>query len=220
MRRILRAHGIDPQPLLDHDNDWATFLEAHADQIAAINFTTAETLERDGSLTTRYALFAIHHDTRRVHLVGITTQPTGDWMAQMARNLTDGFDGFLSRRRFCIMDRDGSFSERFRSILTNAGVRPIRTPPQSPNCNAVIERFFGSLKRECLRRIIPFGEIGMRHAIQEYLAHYPCERPHQGLDGAIIEPPAKDEETATTDGQVICDTQLGGILRHYRRIAA
>ena len=138
----------------------------------------------------------------------------------MARNRTDSFDGFLSRRRFCIMDRDGSFSERFHSILANAGVRSIRTPPQSPNCNAIMERFFGSLKRECLRRIIPFGEIGLRHAIQEYLAHYHTERPHQGLDGAIIDPPAMDAEKATTAEAVICDTRLGGILRRYRRKAA
>jgi len=220
VRRILRAHGIDPQPVRDHDRDWATFLEAHADQIAAIDFTTVETVERDGSLTTRYALFAIHHNTRRVHLIGITTHPTGDWMAQQARNLTDAFDGFLSRRRFCIMDRDGSFSERFRSILANAGVRPIRTPPQSPNCNAFMERFFSSIKQECLRRIIPLGEIGLRHAIQEYLTHYHTERPHQGLDGAIIDPSAANTENATSDAPVICTSRLGRILRHYQRIAA
>lgn len=56
-----------------------------------------------------------------------------------------------------------------------------------------MERFFGSIKREFLRRIIPFGEIGLRHAIQEYLAHYPTERPHQGPDRAIIDPPTRND---------------------------
>jgi len=83
-----------------------------------------------------------------------------------------------------------------------------------------MERFFGSMKRECLRRIIPLGEIGLRHAIQEYLAHYHTERPHQGLDGALIDPPAAGAENSTSIGRVIYDMRLGIILRHYRRECA
>jgi len=63
--------------------------------------------------------------------------------------------------------------------------------------------------------------IGLRHAIQEYFAHYHTEKPYQGLDGAIVDPAAADHaENAVSVGPVICTSQLGGILRHYQRITA
>ena len=54
--------------------------------------------------------------------------------------------------------------------------------------NAHLERFFGSLKSECLDRLILFGENAMRNAVKQYLAHYHAERPHQGLDNELIVP--------------------------------
>jgi hypothetical protein len=45
---------------------------------------------------------------RRVHLAGITRNPTGMWVAQQARNLA--LAGALDRFRFLIRDRDGKFT--------------------------------------------------------------------------------------------------------------
>jgi hypothetical protein len=44
-------------------------------------------------------------------------------MKQIARNLTDPFDGFLAGTRYLLMDRDSSFSCRFRAMLEEEGVR-------------------------------------------------------------------------------------------------
>ncbi len=215
VRRVLRRNGIDPAPLRRHDDTWERFLAAHAHQIAAIDFTTVECFDR-GDLATQYCLFAIHHDTRRVAFLGLTTHPDTPWMAQQARNLiADG--GFLNGRRFLLMDRDATFGERFRSVLANGGIESVRTPPQSPNCNAFIERFFRSLKEECLDRIIPLSVDGLRHAIAEFVEHYHRERPHQGIGGALIDSPMKEPRP---NGRVHCGTRLGGILRHYHRSAA
>lgn len=81
------------------------------------------------------------------------------------------------------MDRDAIFSERFRQLLALGGCTAVRTPPSSPNCNAFVERFFRSLKEECLDRLIPLSEEGLRFAIGQYIEHYHTERPHQGLGG-------------------------------------
>ena len=94
-------------------------------------------------------------------------------------------------RTHLIMDRDPVFTARVRDMLRHAGTKPVRLPRRSPNLNAFIERFIRSIKEECLDRVIPLGEAYLREVIREYMAHYHAERPHQGLDGTLIQP-AKD----------------------------
>ena len=126
---------------------WATFMKAHWPNLAAIDFTTVEVWTKAG-LVTYYVLFVVELATRKVACAGITPHPDAAWMLQVGRNLTDAFSGFLHGKRFLIMDRDGSFHAAFRSLLESAGVQPVRTPARSPNCNAHLERFHGSFKRE------------------------------------------------------------------------
>ena len=112
------------------------------------------------------------------------------------------------------MDRDTKFCESFRTFLSNEDVVPVRLPPRSPNMNAHLERFFGSLKSECLDRLILFGEKAMRNAVNQYLDHYHAERPHQGLDNELIVP---FEEPSAMNSNIESNERLGGLLRSYRR---
>ena len=59
-----------------------------------------------------------------------------------------------------------------------AGVRCQKMPKQSPNLNAYAESWVRSIKRECLDKMILFGERHVRHVIDEYVEHYNHERPH------------------------------------------
>jgi transposase InsO family protein len=135
---------------------WSTFLKAHWPRLAAIDFTTVEVWTK-GGLVTHYVLFVMKLATRRVICAGITPHPGGAWMLQIGRNLTDVFTGFLHGKSILIMDRDASFHEAFRCLLKQAGVRAVRIPPRSPNCNAHLERFHGSFKSEVADRMIFFG---------------------------------------------------------------
>jgi len=83
--------------------------------------------------------------------------------------------------------------------------------------NAFAERFVLSIKSECLDHFIVFGESHLRYLIDEYLAHYNHERPHQGIGNVPLE---VSTECPQDDGTVICDERLGGLLRHYSRLAA
>ena len=56
-------------------------------------------------------------------------------------------DGFLTGKRFLLLDRDPLYTSQFRALLSSAGVTPIRLPPSSPNLNAYAERFVRSILR-------------------------------------------------------------------------
>jgi transposase InsO family protein len=210
---ILKEHGIEPAPERKRQTTWKTFLKAHWDVLAAVDFTTIEVWGKKG-LVTVYLLFVMELATRRVHFAGCTTTPDEIWMKQIARNLTAADDGFLEGKRYVLMDRDTKFSAAFRNILEESGVEPVLLPPRSPNLNAHIERFHRSLKEECLDRIIFFGEESSRKAVVQFLEHYHGERNHQGLGNRLIEP-----TEAVPTGEVQCRERLGGILKFYYRKA-
>jgi transposase InsO family protein len=213
---VLKQHGIEPAPDRRRTGNWSTFLKAHWNVLAALDFTTVEVWTRSG-LVTLYLLFVMELKSRRVHFAGCTANPDSQWMKQVARNLTDSQDGSLVGKRHVLMDRDGKFSPDFREILAAAGAAPLQLPPRSPNLNAYIERFVRSIKGECLERMIFFGETSLRRAVAAYIDHYHTERNHQGLDNELIEP---GEEVGREDGQIECRERLGGLLKYYHRRAA
>ena len=82
-------------------------MRAQAAGIVACDFFTVDTV----LLRRYYVLFFIELHTRRVHLAGITTNPTGAWTTQAARNLMMGYDQTI---RFLIRDGAGQFIARLR----------------------------------------------------------------------------------------------------------
>jgi transposase InsO family protein len=207
---------IEPAPDRWRQSTWKTFLKAHWDVLASVDFTTIEIWTKSG-LVTCYLPFVMELATRRVHFAGCTPNPDESWTCQATRNLTDAEDGFLRWKKYLLMDRDTKFSEAFRVTLEQAGVKAVRLPPRSPNLTPHIERFMRSLKDECLHRMIFFGERSLQMAVVGFLAHYHAERNHQGLDNRLIEP---GEEVGSTAGEVACRERFGGILRYYYRKAA
>jgi putative transposase len=109
----------------------------------ACDFFTVETI----SLRRFYVLFFIEHESRRVHLAGCTTNPTGAWVTQQARNLS--FTGLLERMRFLIHDRDSKFSGGFDEVFGSEGINVIHTPIRAPQANAYAERFIRTIRAEC-----------------------------------------------------------------------
>jgi putative transposase len=72
---ILKSHGIEPAPSRKRTGSWATFLKAHWDVMAAIDFTTVEVWTK-GGLVTFYLLFVMELKTRRVQWIGIRSSAT------------------------------------------------------------------------------------------------------------------------------------------------
>ena len=213
---ILKENGIEPAYERSKRTPWRTFLKAHWETLAAADFFTIE-VARPWGLVTHYVLFVMEISTRRVYIAGITTNPSEPFMLQIARNLTDAFDGFLLEKRYLILDRDAVFTAKFRGFLADAGTKIVRLPIRSPNLNAYAERFVLSIKSECVGRMIFFTEKALRRSICSYVDHYHAERTHQGLENRLIE---SDDHERETVGKIHCRERLGGMLRYYYRKAA
>ena len=166
---------------------------------------------------TFYVLAVMHLKTRRVHIAGITPSPNATWMKQVCRNLTDCEDGFLKDAKHLIVDRDTSFIAMREFLEQNTDTEVVLLPPKSPNLNAYMERWFRSLKSECLSRIIFFGRQSLENAVGEYVKHYHGERNHQGLGNQLIDP---EKGVGAVAGKIECRERLGGMLKYYHRQAA
>ncbi len=94
-------------------------------------------------------------------------------------------------------------------------VEVVRTAIQAPDMNAIAERWVRSIKTECMNKIIPFGFTSLERSINEFVAQYNLERPHQGISNELIAG-SKDSDT----GEVIVSERLGGMQKHYLRTAA
>ena len=146
--RILKDAGIDPAPQRSGQT-WRAFLETQAKTILAVDFFHVDTV----FLRRLHVLFFIEHGTRRVHVTGITAHPSGEWVAQQARNLLMNLDGHAANIKSLILDRDTKFTAALDAVFTAIGVRIIKTPVQAPRANAIAERWAGSVRWECLDRM-------------------------------------------------------------------
>jgi putative transposase len=128
--KILKQRGIEPAPERIRGTTWKEFLSRHWEQILASGFFTA--VWTKSGLQRFIVLLLIELSTRRVEVAGIARVADGLWMAQVARNLTDGTDGFFNRKRYLIHDRDPLCTRDFLDLLADAGIESVKLPQRSP----------------------------------------------------------------------------------------
>ena len=130
--KILKENGLSPAPA--RPTSWRTFLKSHWDNLAAADFFTVEVWTLRG-LRTIFVLFAIRLATRKVEIVGMTDSPNAEFMQQAARNLTDPDGHVLRDATHLIVDRDAKYTDEFKSLLWDSGVKCVPIPAQAPDCN-------------------------------------------------------------------------------------
>jgi putative transposase len=169
-----------------------------------------------------YVLFLVSIGTRRVEYVACTNKPDTAWMIQQARNLLMDLDDRRPRSRFPIHDRDTKFSRAFDAVFHSEGIEIVRTPLQAPNANAHAERWVGSVRRECLDRLLIFGRRQLEHVLRVYIRHFNEQRPHRALD---LRPPNGGSGTDRMHAAALHPLQarrrdlLGGLLHEYEAAA-
>ena len=93
----------------------------------------------------------------------------------------------------------------------------VLTAPRSPWQNGVVERFIGSVRRECRDHVIIFTAAGLQRLLTRYVEYYERSRTHLALDK---DAPLTRTVSTSSVGRIIAIPQVGGLHHRYERIAA
>ena len=188
---------------------WRTFLANHVGQIMAADFFVVPTVT-DRLL---FVLVILAHDRRRVVHVAVTAHPPAEWTAQQLR---DAFP-WDEAPRFLLHDRDHAL-DGVPAAARAMGIHDVRTAPHSPWQNAYIERFIGSVRRECLDHVIVCSAGGLRRVLRAYVEYYLQSRTHLSLDK---DAPVSRPVAPPADGGISRDSPTRWAAHHrYERRAA
>jgi transposase InsO family protein len=214
VRNVLRQAGLPPAPQRDR-LVWRSFVRQHAATMLVCDFFTVDTV----LLRRLYVLVFICVGSRRIEYLACTSNPNGAWMLQQARNLRMDLDDSGQQPKILIHDRDTKFTQAFDAFFRAEGMRVIRTPVRAPNANAHMERWIGTVRRECLDRLLIFNRRQLERVVGIYARHYNSHRPHRALELRAPDPaeaPRGDPAPTAIHRRDI----LGGIIHEYQAIAA
>jgi transposase InsO family protein len=183
---------------------WRTFLCNHADGIASIDLFVVPTL----SFSLLYGFLVLRHRRRRIMWLGVTANPTAEWLA---RQLTEACG--WEAPDYVIRDRDSAYGAVFLRRLRAMGIRDSPTAPRSPWQNAYAERLIGSIKREMLDHVVVLGEGHLRQLLLSYMTYYNEARTHLSLNKDAPIP-----RNVQSVGQISAKPHLGGLHLQYVRI--
>jgi putative transposase len=213
VRRVLREHGIPPAPHRATTMTWRQFLRTQAATLLACDFFEVDTV----NLSTISVFFVMELRTRTVHILGVTTRPSADWVAQQARNLLLDLGERAADFTRLIRDRDAKYGTAFDAVLADAGIIVKLSAPQAPKMNAHAERFVLSTRSAVTDRMLIGGERHLRTVMADWERYYNTARAHMALQGRA---PADDPKIIPFPADRIQRREhLGGLLNEYRNTA-
>jgi len=184
---------------------WKTFLDNHAQDIAAYDFLVVPTI----GFKMLYAFVVLAHNRRKILHVAVTDHPTAQWAAQQ---LVEAF-AWGEAPKHLIRDNDAIYGAVFRAKLTALGIRDGPTALKSPWQNAYVERVIGSVRRECLDHIIILSAAHLHRVLKAYAKYYNNARTHLSLKKNAPVP-----RPISTSGAIKSTPHLGGLHHEYTRI--
>jgi putative transposase len=187
---------------------WRTFLKNHAKDLMALDFFTVPT----ATFRVLFVLVVLSHSRRRLVHVNVTEHPTAEWTA---RQLLEACGP--EAPRYLIRDRDQVYGERFSRQAKTLEIREVVIAPRSPWQNAYAERVIGSIRRECLERVVVIGERHLREILSKYVDYYNATRTHLSLAKDAPEPRRVQR---LRQGRVVAIPRVGGLHHEYQRWAA
>ena len=160
-----------------------------------------------------YVLIVIAHERRKVIHFNITEAPTAEWSAQQVVNAFP----YETAPKYLLRDRDSIYGSVFVQRVEGMGIKQKLISARSPWQSPCVERLIGSIRRECLDRVIVINERQLRQLLEHYFEYYHKIRPHRSLSH---DSPVPRPVQSPNRGKVIEMPVVGGLHHHYLRLAA
>jgi putative transposase len=224
----VRKYMVKRRPGLEDSHAWRSFLKNQAEAIWSCDFFVQPTI----GFRVLYIFVIMELASRKVIHFNVTDHPTLEWTKQQIRNAC-----FEEQPKFVLHDNDGKFGQFGRPIRVESrgkrvscrsaydawlwvemGIRGIPIPYGAPNAAAHIERLIGTLRRECLDRLLIWNERHLRWALTEFIRWYNHGCVHQGLEG-IPDPDPVLAEPKPSSGTLVAIPVLNGLHHDYRLAA-
>ena len=102
--------------------------------------------------------------------------------------------------------------------MAGDGTRILKSPVRAPRANAICERVIGTIRRECLDRMLILGRRHLEAVLAEYVEHSNAHRPHRSLGQAAPSAPDSTPEHDTDPdlARLRRTDRLGGLIHEYR----
>ena len=196
------------RPTRPSNQNWHTFLKNHSKEVWSCDFVTVT----DAFFGQLYAFFILQHSSRRILQFGVTRHPNEQWVTQQLKEATP----FGARPKYLILYNDAKFGRAFDELAESTGIKVLKTPIAAPKANGLCERFFRSLRQECLDHFLILKERHLARGLKEYVEYYNRLRPHQGIKQHI---PVVSDQPVQFSGKIISFPVLNGLHQVYQRTA-
>jgi transposase InsO family protein len=207
-KRTIQRYMQQSRPSRPSNQNWHTFLKNHSKEVWSCDFVTVT----DTFFGQLYAFFILQHSFRRIIHFGVTRHPNDEWVTQQLKEATP----FGEKPKYLIRDNDAKFGKAFDELAQSSGIKVLKTPIAAPKANGICERFFRSLRQECLDHFLILNERHLTHVIKEYAQYYNTLRPHQGIKQQI---PFVPVQSISPGGKIISFPVLNGLHQVYQRTA-
>ena len=105
---------------------------------------------------------------------------------------------------------DGSF---FQNGVKNMDIIEVKTASKSPWQNPYVERFIGSIRRDCFDHMIVLNEEHLKRVLADYFGYYHHDRTNLGLKKET--PFGRPLQKRPKNGQLIKFPRVGGLHHRY-----
>ena len=150
------------------------------------------------------AFLVLGHGRQQLLWFEVTRHPT--------EQITEAFP-WASAPAYLVRDNDRAYGHIFTFRVRAMGIRDRPISPGSPWQNGHAERLIGTVRRECLDRMLIFGEQHLRRVLASYAAYYNQARTHLAL--------GKDAplgRATQRSGVIVAIPILSGLHHQYVRI--
>jgi transposase InsO family protein len=193
------------RPYKPRSQTWKTFLQNHAEAIAATDMCVVPTL----TFERLFAFLVLGHGRRQLLWFEVTRYPTAEWLA---RQITEALP-WASAPAYLVRDNDRAYGHAFTARVRAMGIRDRPISPRSPWQNGIAERLIGTLRRECLDHMVILGEAHLRRILSAYAGYYNRTRTHLALNKD-----APLHRAVQQFGRIAATPVLAGLHHQYVRI--